>query len=97
MDVKLNRELNKALNNLKAREWDMKQLGARQDKTMVEHVPVLEKAKRVTDKLFSEAQLKLMKRAAHLLEESKVRLSSEDLFRDYEKEPTEMHARAEAM
>ena len=47
INVKLDRELNKALTELKAREWEVKQLEAKQDKTIVEHVHVLEEAKRV--------------------------------------------------
>lgn len=101
MNIKLDRELNKALNDLKAREWDVKQLEAKQDKTIVEHVHVLEEAKRVTDKQLSEAQLELTKQAAYIrsLEKSKTRLSSEaeDLVREREKEQAEMRARAKAM
>ena len=39
--IKQDRELKKALDDLKAREWDIKQLEAKQDKTIVEHVHVL--------------------------------------------------------
>ncbi|KAI5120077.1 hypothetical protein M0805_002638 [Coniferiporia weirii] len=88
--IKLDRELNKALDNLKAREWEVKQLESRQDKTIVEHVHVLEEAKRVTDRQLAEAQAELQKNASYIrsLEKSKARLASEaeDLSREAELE-----------
>ena len=48
LNIKFDRDLNKALKDLKDREWEIKQLEAKQDKTIVEHVHVLEEAKRVT-------------------------------------------------
>lgn len=79
MNIKLDRELNKALDNLKAREWEVKQLESRQNKTIVEHVHVLEEAKRVTDKQLAEAQAELQKNITYIrsLEKSKARLTSE--------------------
>ena len=47
--TKYDREINKILSDLKSREWEVKQLESKQDKTIVEHVHVLEEAKRVTD------------------------------------------------
>ncbi|THH09667.1 hypothetical protein EW145_g1839 [Phellinidium pouzarii] len=89
-NIKLDRELNKALDNLKAREWEVKQLESRQDKTIVEHVHVLEEAKRVTDRQLAEAQAELQKNASYIrsLEKSKARLASEaeDLSREAERE-----------
>ncbi|OCB91229.1 nonmuscle myosin heavy chain b [Sanghuangporus baumii] len=78
-NIKLDRELNKALDNLKAKEWEVKQLESRQDKTIVEHVHVLEEAKRVTDRQLSEAQAELQKNVSYIrsLEKSKARLVSE--------------------
>lgn len=78
-NIKLDRELNKALDNLKAKEWEVKQLESRQDKTIVEHVHVLEEAKRVTDRQLAEAQAELQKNVSYIrsLEKSKARLASE--------------------
>ena len=88
MNIKLDRELNKALDNLKAREWEVKQLESKQDKTIVEHVHVLEEAKRVTDRQLAEAQAELQKNNAYIrsLEKAKARLISEaeDLTREVE-------------
>jgi myosin heavy chain 9/10/11/14 len=77
--VKLELELDKALSNLKAREWDIKQLEGRQDKTIVEHVHVLEEAKRVTDRQLAAAQAELLKNATYIrsLEKAKSRLAGE--------------------
>ena len=60
----LSKDLMKALKDLKDREWDVKQLESKQDKTIVEHVHVLEEAKRVTDKELVRAQAELEKRDA---------------------------------
>ncbi|EJD07825.1 nonmuscle myosin heavy chain b [Fomitiporia mediterranea MF3/22] len=90
INIKLDRELNKTLDNLKAREWEVKQLESRQDKTIVEHVHVLEEAKRVTDRQLAEAQAELQKNVSYIrsLEKSKARLASEaeDLTRAAEQE-----------
>lgn len=103
-NVKLDRELNKALTDLKNREWEVKQLESRQDKTIVEHVHVLEEAKRVTDRQLAEAQVELQKNAAYIrsLEKLKTRLTTEaeDLVRETERERVELrtnekHARAQ--
>jgi myosin heavy chain 9/10/11/14 len=101
LNIKLDRDLNKALTDLKAREWEVKQLEAKQDKTIVEHVHVLEEAKRVTDRQLADAQLELQKQAAYIrsLEKSKTRLTSEaeDLARERELEQAELRSRAKAM
>ncbi|TDL22507.1 nonmuscle myosin heavy chain b [Rickenella mellea] len=90
LSSKQDRELNKALNDLKAREWEIKQLESRQDKTIVEHVHVLEEAKRVTDLQLREAQNELQKNAAYIrsLEKAKARLTgeAEDLSRESQRE-----------
>ena len=57
--AKYDREINKVLSELKSREWEVKQLESKQDKTIVEHVHVLEEAKRVTDRQLVEAQQEL--------------------------------------
>ncbi|KAI0338329.1 hypothetical protein BDW22DRAFT_705103 [Trametopsis cervina] len=94
INIKFERDLNKALNELKAREWEVKQMEAKQDKTIVEHVHVLEEAKRVTDNQLAEAQVELQRQAAYIrsLEKSKTRLTSEaeDLTRQREKEQAEL-------
>ncbi|OAX41215.1 hypothetical protein K503DRAFT_848546 [Rhizopogon vinicolor AM-OR11-026] len=64
--AKYDEELNRVLDDLKAREWDLKQLESRQDKTIVEHVHVLEKAKKVTDQQLKEAQEELQKNAIYI-------------------------------
>ena len=96
INIKFERDLNKALTDLKAREWEIKQLEAKQDKKIVEHVHVLEEAKRVTDKQLAEAQVELQKQTAYIrsLEKSKTRLASEaeDLNREREKEQAELRA-----
>ncbi len=89
-NVKLDRELNKALKDLKDREWEIKQLESKQDKTIVEHVHVLEEAKRVTDRQLAEVQLELQKNQGYIrsLEKTRGRLmmEAEDLTRETEKE-----------
>ena len=78
-NTKIERELNKALDDLKAREWDVKQLLSKQDKTIVEHVHVLEEAKRVTDRLLHEAQLELRRNEKFIrsLQSAKSKMASE--------------------
>lgn len=97
MNIKLDRELNKALTDLKAREWEVKQLEARQDKTIVEHVHVLEEAKRVTDRQLQDAQAELQAREAYIrsLEKarSKFMIEAEDLVRDRENEQLQLRAK----
>ncbi|KZT64665.1 nonmuscle myosin heavy chain b [Daedalea quercina L-15889] len=97
VNSKLDRELNKALSDLKAREWEVKQLEARQDKTIVEHVHVLEEAKRVTDRQLQDAQAELQAREAYIrsLEKarSKFMIEAEDLVRDKENEQLQLRAK----
>jgi myosin protein heavy chain len=78
-NAKIDRELTKALDDLKAREWDVKQLLSKQDKTIVEHVHVLEEAKRVTDRLLQEAQLELRRNENFIrsLQSAKTKMASE--------------------
>lgn len=86
MSAKLDRELKQALKTLKDREWEIKQLESRQDKTIVEHVHVLEEAKRVTDRQLADAQRDLQEKAVYIrsLEKAKMNLSreAEDLSRE---------------
>lgn len=100
INIKFDRDLNKALNELKTREWEVKQLEAKQDKTIVEHVHVLEEAKKVTDKQLADAQLEVQRQAAYIrsLEKSKTRLASEaeDLSRQREKEQAELRGLVKA-
>lgn len=101
LNVKLDRDLNKALNDLKAREWDIKQLEAKQDKTIVEHVHVLEEAKRVTDRQLQKAQEELQQNAAYIrsLEKAKTRLTNEaeDLAREKDKEQLTLRTQEKAV
>lgn len=98
--TKYDREINKILTDLKNREWEVKQLESKQDKTIVEHVHVLEEAKRVTDRQLAEAQVELQKNAAYIrsLEKSKSRLTgeAEDLARETERERVELRAKEKA-
>ncbi|KAK0188801.1 hypothetical protein F5146DRAFT_680611 [Armillaria mellea] len=87
-NIKLERDYNKAMKDLKDREWEVKQLESKQDKTIVEHVHVLEEAKRVTDRQLADAQLELQNQRLYIssLEKSKARLTgeAEDLVRQTE-------------
>jgi myosin heavy chain 9/10/11/14 len=98
--VKLDRELNKALTDIKNLEWANKQLISKQDKTIVEHVHVLEEAKRVTDRQLAEARVELEKQTAYIksLEKAKARLAgeAEDLARETERDKLESQRREKA-
>ncbi|KAH9992006.1 nonmuscle myosin heavy chain b [Russula compacta] len=98
---KFDRELNKLLTELKSREWEVKQLESRQDKTIVEHVHVLEEAKRVTDRQLADAQKELESQAAYIrsLEKAKTRLTNEaeDLVRATEREHAELRSKEKAV
>lgn len=100
-NIKLDRELNKALTDIKNLEWQNKQLESKQDKTIVEHVHVLEEAKRVTDRQLLDAQLELQKNTAYIrsLEKAKTRLAgeAEDFARQTEQERVELRAKDKAL
>jgi myosin protein heavy chain len=100
-NVKLDRELNKALTDIKNLEWANKQLESKQDKTIVEHIHVLEEAKRVTDRQLAEAQVEMQKQATYIksLEKAKKRLvgEAEDLAREQELEKLELQRRDKAV
>ena len=89
-NTNLEKDLNKTLTELKAREWDVKQLLSKQDKTIVEHVHVLEEAKRVTDKQLQQAQAELERNNIYILslKQSKSKASGEfeDLAVKFERE-----------
>ncbi|KAI9457605.1 myosin II heavy chain [Lactarius psammicola] len=96
-NAKFDREINKLLTDLKNSEWEVKQLESRQDKTIVEHVHVLEEAKRVTDRQLADAQKELEGQATYIrsLEKAKARLTleAEDLARATAKEHTELRSK----
>ncbi|KIJ56408.1 hypothetical protein M422DRAFT_150276 [Sphaerobolus stellatus SS14] len=98
--TKLERDLNKALNEAHQKDWEIQQVRSKQDKTIVEHVHVLEEAKRVTDRQLAEAQLELQSQTAYIrsLEKTKTRLTgeAEDLAREAERERTELRAKEKA-
>lgn len=98
--VQLEAELNKALSDLKARAWEAKQLESKQHTTIVEHVHVLEEAKRVTDRQLADAQAELQQSQAYIrsLEKAKQRLvgEAEDLTRETERERLELRTREKA-
>ncbi|KAE8226689.1 hypothetical protein CF319_g739 [Tilletia indica] len=79
------KDLTKMREELKIANAEMKRLQSMQSKTIVEHVHVLEEAKRYTDRQLAEAQAKLQELAQYTrtLEKSKARLISdnEDLNR----------------
>ena len=85
-NVKLDRDLNKALTDLKNREWEIKQLESRQDKTIVEHVHVLEEAKRVTDRQLQEARAELAQNVAYIRSLEKARSRQTEENEDYARE-----------
>ncbi|OCH83604.1 hypothetical protein OBBRIDRAFT_840372 [Obba rivulosa] len=58
-NVKPDRDFHKALTVLKIREWEVKQLESLQEKTIVEHVHVLEEAKHVAHRQLADAQAEL--------------------------------------
>ncbi|KAG8221578.1 P-loop containing nucleoside triphosphate hydrolase protein [Butyriboletus roseoflavus] len=93
---KMDAALNKALTDLKNKDWEIKQLESRQDKKIVEHVHVLEKAKRVTDQQLKEAQEELQKNAVYIrsLEKAKSALTreAEDFVRENKMEQVELRA-----
>ena len=88
--VKFERDLAKAQSDLQARDWEIKQLKANQNKTIVEHVHVLQEAKKRTDIQLAETQQELLKEQARAksLEKTKSRLmgEAEDAARQAEKE-----------
>ncbi|KAI0319703.1 nonmuscle myosin heavy chain b [Amylostereum chailletii] len=98
--TKFDRDLNKTLTDLKNREWDVKQLESRQDKTIVEHVHVLEEAKRVTDRQLADAQKELEAQLVYIksLEKAKANLTgqAEDLARATEQEHMQFRAKEKA-
>ena len=93
---KMDAALNKALTDLKNKEWEIKQLESRQDKRIVEHVHVLEKAKRVTDQQLKDAQEELQKNTVYIrsLEKAKLALTreAEDFVRENKMEQVELRA-----
>ncbi|KAH9026853.1 myosin II heavy chain [Lactarius pseudohatsudake] len=80
-NANFDREIDKLLTDLKNREWEVKQLESRQDKTIVEHVHVLEEAKRVTDRQLVDAQKELESQATYIrsLEKAKAARAQEAL------------------
>jgi myosin protein heavy chain len=94
--AKMDAALKKALTDLKSREWEIKQLESRQDKTIVEHVHVLEKAKKVTDQQLKEAQEEVQKNAVYIrsLEKAKMALTreAEDFVRENKMQQVEIRA-----
>lgn len=93
---KMDAALNKALTDLKNKEWEIKQLESRQDKKIVEHVHVLEKAKKVTDQQLKDAQEELQKNTVYIrsLEKAKLALTreAEDFIRENKIEQVELRA-----
>ncbi|KAG8927012.1 hypothetical protein FRC02_008540 [Tulasnella sp. 418] len=101
MRVKLERELKKVQGDLQARESEVISLRSKQDKTIVEHVHVLQEAKAFTDRQLAEAQTELERQKVYIksLEKTKARLivDTEDLTRETEKERKELRAKEKAV
>ncbi len=97
LNVKLERDLAKALNDIQEKEWELKQMESKRDKAIVEHKHVYEAAKKMTDAQLAEAQLELQKNAVYIrsLEKAKARLlnETEDLTRATEHERAELRAK----
>ncbi|KAJ6475814.1 hypothetical protein C8R47DRAFT_670248 [Mycena vitilis] len=95
--AQLEAELNSALSDLAARDTEVKQIQTIQHTTIVEHVHVLEEAKRVTDRQLVEAQAELANNQAYIrsLEKAKQRLAgeAEDLTRETERERLELRTK----
>lgn len=87
-NAKLDKELNAALDSLKQKEWECAQLEKRQDKTIVEHVHVLQEAKAVTDRQLQDTQIELEKARNYIrsLEKVKTRMAGEAEDLQQEKE-----------
>ena len=94
--AKYDREINKILTELKNREWEVKQLESKQDKTIVERVHVLEEAKRVTDRQLTDAQMEPQKNAAYIRSKTRLTGEAEDLARETERERVELRAKEKA-
>jgi myosin protein heavy chain len=98
-NAQLDAELNRALSDLAAREAEARaiQIQTVQHTTIVEHVHVLEEAKRVTDRQLADAQAELANNQAYIrsLEKAKQRLTSEaeDLTRETERERLELRTK----
>ncbi|KAJ7049460.1 P-loop containing nucleoside triphosphate hydrolase protein [Mycena amicta] len=96
-NVQLDAALGQALLDLQARDQEAKQFESKQHTTIVEHVHVLEEAKRVTDRELADAKAELEQNRAYIrsLEKAKVRLTSEaeDLTRETERERLELQAK----
>lgn len=99
--TKFDRDLVKAQNDIRDRDWEINQLRSKQDKTIVEHVHVLQEAKAFTDRQLAEAQLELEKQKTYIksLEKTRSRLvgESEDLARETERERQELRAKEKAL
>ncbi|KAG8752547.1 hypothetical protein FRC12_011901 [Ceratobasidium sp. 428] len=99
--VKFERDLKKAHDDIRNKEWEISQLKSKQDKTIVEHVHVLEAAKKVTDGQLADAQIELQRLTTYVrsLEKAKARLSAEaeDYARETERERQEQRTKEKAL
>ncbi|KZS87343.1 hypothetical protein SISNIDRAFT_303444 [Sistotremastrum niveocremeum HHB9708] len=98
--AKQEKELNKALDDIHEKDWQVKQLVSKQDKTIVEHVHVLEEAKRRTDRELADLKVEMQNMSAYVrsLEKIRTRLTgeAEDLNRETERERQELRAKEKA-
>lgn len=96
-ETKLMKEYKIAADEVKEREKEIRQLESRQDKTVVEHIHVLEEAKRVTDRELQRTQKELLEKEQTIktLEKVKTRLLSEteDVTRQAERDRAEARAK----
>lgn len=85
--TKTDREFNKIVGDFDAIDSEVRLLRSRENKTIVEHVHVLEAAKRLTDRQLADAKLELQSLRVHVktLEKFKAR-DAEELSRHGERE-----------
>ncbi|KAF7303718.1 Myosin type II heavy chain [Mycena indigotica] len=96
-NTELDAALAQALLDIQTRDHEVKQIETKQHTTIVEHVHVLEEAKRVTDRELADARAELEQNRAYIrsLEKAKTGLmrEAEDLTRETERERLELQAK----
>ncbi|KAG9219957.1 hypothetical protein CCMSSC00406_0006870 [Pleurotus cornucopiae] len=100
-NVKLDRDLNKALKDVKDREWEIKKFESRQDKITVEHIHVYEKVKRATDRELQNLKQELQQNETYIRSLERMRdqlkTEAEDLERRTQQESLELRSKDKAV
>ncbi|KAJ8508333.1 hypothetical protein ONZ45_g9391 [Pleurotus djamor] len=100
LNVKLDRDLKKALKDVQDREWDIKKLESRQDKITVEHIHVYEKVKRATDRELQNLKQELQQNETYIRSLERMRdqlkTEAEDLERRTQQESLELRSKEKA-